>query len=41
MVQQPNSGLGRFIVEVSILHAIRYTHTHTHTHTPDRTPLDE
>jgi len=30
--QQPNSILGRLIVEVYRLHAIRHTHTHTHTH---------
>jgi hypothetical protein len=27
VVQQPNSGLGRLIVEVSISHTIRHTHT--------------
>ena len=33
LVQQSNSGLGHFIVEVSRLHTIRHTHTHTHTAT--------
>ena len=27
-VQQPNSGLGHFIVKVSRSHTIRHTHTH-------------
>jgi len=39
--QQPKSGPGRLIVEVSRSHAIRHTHTHTHTHTTGRTPHKE
>jgi len=35
--KQPNTGLGRLIVEVSILHTIR----HTHARTPGGTPLSE
>ena len=43
VVQKPNSGLGRLIVEDSRSHTIRqtHTHTHTHTHTSGRTPLNE
>ena len=37
VVQQPNSCLGRLIVEVSRSHTIRYTHTHT----TERIPLNE
>jgi hypothetical protein len=33
VAQQPKSGLGRLIVEVSRSHTIRHTHTHKHTHT--------
>jgi len=39
VAQQPNSGLGRIIIEVSRPHTIRHTHTHTHTH--GSTPLKE
>ena len=38
---QPNSGLGRLIVEVSGYHTIRHTHTLTHTQMHGRTPLNE
>jgi len=31
VAQQPNSGVGRLIFEVSVSHATQHTHTHTHT----------
>jgi hypothetical protein len=31
VTQKPNSGLGRLVFEVSILHIIRHTHTHART----------
>ena len=37
VTQKPNSGLGRLVFEVSILHIIRHTHTRTH----GRAPLNE
>ena len=32
VMEQPNSGLVHFIVEVPSSATIRHTHTHTHTH---------
>jgi len=32
LVQKPNSGLRRLVVETYILYTYIHTHTHTHTH---------
>jgi len=37
MTQQPKSGLGDLVVEVSKWYTIRHTHRHTHTHTHTHT----
>jgi hypothetical protein len=41
MLEQPNSGPGCLIIEVSRSHTITHTHTHTHTHTCSKISLND
>jgi hypothetical protein len=39
VTQQPKTGIGRLIVELSTLHKLKHARAHTHTHTHCTTPL--